>query len=76
MSTVYLTSTPHSLADSTPAFGRRQASTMLVAPPQRLGWWQRLRTRRQLARLNAEQLVDIGVTRREALTEAGKLPWR
>ncbi|MBN0987234.1 DUF1127 domain-containing protein [Amphritea sp. ZJ14W] len=39
-------------------------------------WLQRYRSRRLLLRLDREQLKDIGVTREEALEEAGKPFWR
>lgn len=43
-------------------------------PP--LAWMLRaVATRRQLARLDDRMLKDIGITRAEALAEAGRAPW-
>ena len=39
-------------------------------------FWLRLRTRRALLRLNAEQLKDIGLTRQQALDEAQRPFWK
>jgi uncharacterized protein YjiS (DUF1127 family) len=39
-------------------------------------FWLRLRTRRALLRLNADQLKDIGLTRQQALDEALRPFWK
>jgi uncharacterized protein YjiS (DUF1127 family) len=41
-----------------------------------LAWHERARQRRALLQLSDDMLVDIGVSRREALKEAGKAFWR
>lgn len=39
-------------------------------------WHARASQRRALARLTPDQLADIGLTREQAMTEAGKRPWQ
>lgn len=39
-------------------------------------WWQRARTRRQLAELDDRMLMDVGLDRVEAGREAAKPFWR
>lgn len=39
-------------------------------------YWQRARTRRQLATLDARMLEDIGISRAEMLDEAAKPFWK
>ena len=39
-------------------------------------WQHRARSRRALMRLEAHELADIGLTRREARAEAAKWVWR
>jgi uncharacterized protein YjiS (DUF1127 family) len=41
-----------------------------------LGWHDRARQRRALLSLSDEMLGDIGISRTEALNEAGKVFWR
>ena len=43
---------------------------------QLLGWHDRARQRRALLRLSDDMLGDIGISRTEALKEAGKAFWR
>lgn len=44
---------------------------------QQLGlWYARARQRAQLAQLSDQQLVDIGISRSEALKEAAKPFWQ
>jgi len=56
-----------------PATGVRARLHLL--PLLRL-WRQRLRTRRQLAQLDARQLADIGISRSERSAELDKPFWR
>lgn len=52
-------------------------STIAVRLAGRLGDWQdRARQRRQLARLDARLLRDIGLTPADVDTECRKLPWQ
>lgn len=56
------------------------AHLTLTTPPvrparQRPTWLQNLRTRRALARLDAERLRDVGLTPHQARQEARKWPW-
>jgi uncharacterized protein YjiS (DUF1127 family) len=53
---------------------RRGAPQGLLAKIQRA--WQRARTRRLLATMNARELRDFGVTPSDAETEANKPFWR
>jgi uncharacterized protein YjiS (DUF1127 family) len=39
-------------------------------------WWQRQRSRRELAQMDDRMLRDIGVSRSRALAEASKPFWR
>jgi uncharacterized protein YjiS (DUF1127 family) len=39
-------------------------------------WFARARSRRELAKLDARMLDDIGVTREQADAQARKLPWQ
>jgi uncharacterized protein YjiS (DUF1127 family) len=55
------------------AFGLRPAWTALAAIR---AWLARGRQRRQLAELEDHRLQDVGITREEALAEAGKPFWR
>jgi uncharacterized protein YjiS (DUF1127 family) len=41
-----------------------------------LAWHDRARQRRALLRLSDDMLVDVGISRTEALKEAGKAFWR
>lgn len=55
-------------------------STFALPRPQaaRIGFWGYLalyRQRRQLAQLNDEALLDLGLTRQEALAEANRPLW-
>jgi uncharacterized protein YjiS (DUF1127 family) len=43
---------------------------------QVLMWYDRARQRRALLRVSDDMLVDIGISRTEALREAGKAFWR
>jgi uncharacterized protein YjiS (DUF1127 family) len=58
----------HALSPSRPMSWRDLAGTL-----HRM--WRAAVTRRQLARLDDRALQDIGISRAEALAEAGRAPW-
>lgn len=49
---------------------------LIAIVEQLLAWHDRARERRALLRLSDDLLVDIGISRTEALKEAGKAFWR
>ena len=58
------------------------ATGLSAAQPKRAGWlaWmtrclQAIETRRHLAEMDDRMLKDIGITRLDALHEAGRSPW-
>lgn len=71
-------------ARALPAAPLRATRIGFAAPPRgaAAGWWTWLRrawraraTRRDLRDLDARALRDIGLTRAQALREAGRAPW-
>lgn len=61
-----------------PGLSWRFFPTVIARPRlgRRLGEMLRaIRTRRQLARMDDRMLKDIGLSRAEALAEAGRAPW-
>ena len=64
------------LPSATAAPERQLASGLAAAGRRILDWDARYRQRRHLAELPDAALRDVGISRREAASEAGKAFWR